>query len=517
MAFDFPSSPTIGQVANGYTWDGEKWIMAGAGVLSVVQVKKFTASGTYTPDPNLSYAIIECQAGGGGGGGVDGKAGQFLTAGGGAGGGYARALATKAMIGATAAIVVGLGGTAGAIGGPGGIGGVSSVTSASSVVLASATGGGFGQGTSDATTSVAGASTGGVGTVGDLLLPGGDGGGGSGFATAGNQSFYCGFGGSSQFAGQTMIVNGASPGTAGKVYGGGASGAASIDNTDRVGAVGGAGIVVITEFCFSTVGGSSGGLSALRGYLSGLTFSTAGASATFAIAAGVACDSAHAAMMTLAAAISKTTAAWAVGSGNGALDTGAIAANTSYHFYLIQRPDTGVTDIAISLSPVAPTTGGNIPAAYTRSRCILSLKTDGSSQWPKVIQNGDLIMLPAPITDVAAINPGTAAVTRTMSCPTGRKFELIVHVTGSCSSGSTDSPGGIYLSDLDVTDAVAATSGASSVSLYVGAAAIFQLGTDVSVMSNASAQIRSRIQTSTAGATIYLMLKGWRDRRGRDA
>ena len=30
MAFDYPSSPSIGQVANGYVWDGEKWVSAGS-------------------------------------------------------------------------------------------------------------------------------------------------------------------------------------------------------------------------------------------------------------------------------------------------------------------------------------------------------------------------------------------------------------------------------------------------------------------------------------------------------
>ena len=30
MAFDYPSSPSIGQVANGYVWDGEKWDSAGS-------------------------------------------------------------------------------------------------------------------------------------------------------------------------------------------------------------------------------------------------------------------------------------------------------------------------------------------------------------------------------------------------------------------------------------------------------------------------------------------------------
>jgi len=39
MAFDFPSTPSIGQVANGYVWDGEKWLSEGSPV-PVVAVKK---------------------------------------------------------------------------------------------------------------------------------------------------------------------------------------------------------------------------------------------------------------------------------------------------------------------------------------------------------------------------------------------------------------------------------------------------------------------------------------------
>src|SRR5204863_423086 len=83
--------------------------------------------------------------------------------------------------------------------------------------------------------------------------------------------------------------------------------------------------------------------------------STAGASTTFSVAAGVAANSTNADMLTLAASINKTTAAWAVGTGNGALDTGAIATATWYHVYLIKRPDTQVVDIAVSLSASGPT------------------------------------------------------------------------------------------------------------------------------------------------------------------
>src|SRR5438477_221009 len=83
----------------------------------------------------------------------------------------------------------------------------------------------------------------------------------------------------------------------------------------------------------------------------------------YSVSAGVAVDSTNTVLMTLAASISKTTGAWAVGSGNGGLDTGAIANSTWYHVYVIERPDTSIVDVAFSLSATAPTIGGNIPAA----------------------------------------------------------------------------------------------------------------------------------------------------------
>ncbi len=57
-----------------------------------------------------------------------------------------------------------------------------------------------------------------------------------------------------------------------------------------------------------------------RGYIAGLTLSTAGASITFTCAAGVARDSTNVGDLVLAAALAKTTAAWAVGNAAGSFD-----------------------------------------------------------------------------------------------------------------------------------------------------------------------------------------------------
>jgi hypothetical protein len=94
----------------------------------------------------------------------------------------------------------------------------------------------------------------------------------------------------------------------------------------------------------------------IPGYLSGLTLSTAGSSATFGIAAGAANDAASGGMMVLASAFTKTTGAWAVGSGNGSLDVGSIANSTFYYPYLIKRTDTGVVDLLTSLAPGSSST-----------------------------------------------------------------------------------------------------------------------------------------------------------------
>ncbi len=89
---------------------------------------------------------------------------------------------------------------------------------------------------------------------------------------------------------------------------------------------------------------------ALRGYLSGLTFSTAGTT-SFAVSAGVATDATASDMMILADACSKTGAAWGAGSGAGALDVGTLTASTQYHAHLIKRPDNGAVDVLVSLAP----------------------------------------------------------------------------------------------------------------------------------------------------------------------
>jgi hypothetical protein len=152
-----------------------------------------------------------------------------------------------------------------------------------------------------------------------------------------------------------------------------------------------------------------------RSLLAGLTLSTAGSSTTMSIAAGQASDSANACLMDLNAAIAKTTAAWAVGTATGGLDTGAIANSTWYHFYVIRRPDTGVVDVVFSLSATSPT----LPTNYTQFRRIGSGRTNGSGQWTSFVQDGDYFYWRIPVGDIVTTSIATANTLYTMTTPLG--------------------------------------------------------------------------------------------------
>jgi hypothetical protein len=236
-----------------------------------------------------------------------------------------------------------------------------------------------------------------------------------------------------------------------------------------------------------------------RNYINGLTLSTAGASTTMAIAAGVAADSTNAVMMTLAAAISKTTASWAVGTGNGGLDTGTIANNTWYHFYEIRRPDTGVVDVLFSLSASSPT----LPANYTQFRRIGSGLTNGSGRWVKFFQFDDEFWWDAPVDDISTQVQGTTPIDYALTVPTGLRVKAI----GNPAYISD----GIYIYTPDFSGDTPTTGSTPAGPNMSSGGAQAQL----EVWTNTSAQIRA--DGSTSGRFIYWKTLGWKDMRGRNA
>lgn len=243
-----------------------------------------------------------------------------------------------------------------------------------------------------------------------------------------------------------------------------------------------------------------------RGYLDGLTLSTAGSSATMSIAAGQAADTANAVLISLSAAINKTTSAWAVGSATGGLDTGAIANSTWYYFYLIRRTDTGVVDVVFSTNSTTPT----LPTNYTQYRYIGAGLTNGSAQWTLFSQDGDRFQWSAPVQDVNATTSGTSAVLRTLSVP--RKSVIaLMNVNVIC----TDAGGELtYISDPAVSDQAPSTSASPGVTIQ-NAGALNGAGY-VECRTNTSAQIRTRQATGNGNTTLRINTRGWIDLRGKE-
>lgn len=243
----------------------------------------------------------------------------------------------------------------------------------------------------------------------------------------------------------------------------------------------------------------------IKGAQFGCILSAAGGSTSFGVTAGDWADSTGVDLLTLGSAFTKTTAAWAVGTGNGALDTAALTINTWYHVYLIKRPDTGVVDIIFSLSPIAPT----LPTNYTLFRRIGSIATNSLSQWNSFTQIGDNFWWTVSIRDVNNSSNGaigTTATTFALSVPLG--VVVYANIALWAFSSGASSYAAVY--PLFVTDQsvvygtfgnlLDSTSGGGNV-------------TTLSVPTNTSGQVRAR--GSVAGSKLDIDTLGWIDTRGR--
>lgn len=253
----------------------------------------------------------------------------------------------------------------------------------------------------------------------------------------------------------------------------------------------------------------------LRSYLAGLTLSNNGSDATndVDVAAGFAMSDDGTYAMTLAASITKQLdAAWAVGTNAGGRATGAAIANSTYHVFLIARPDTGVVDVAFDTSVTGANIATNTNAAYTKKRRIGSVVRTGAAI-KAFTQDGDYFVWTVAASDAAANNPGTSAVSRTLTVPVGLSVQALINAT--LSSSGTNSGG--LLTDLAITDVAPAAGGASTPGIQLNALTTANAAAALQIRTNTSGQIRSRVSFSDAGTTLSIFTIGYFDRRGRDA
>lgn len=254
----------------------------------------------------------------------------------------------------------------------------------------------------------------------------------------------------------------------------------------------------------STAGTS---IAVTAGQIFGLTLANNATDATndINIAAGEAVDSTVSDLMVLPSSlIKRLDATWVVGTNQGMRASGAAIANSTYHIFLIKRPDTGVVDIAADTSASGANIAANTNVAYTLSRYIGSIIRESGAI--VVFQDlGGGWFSRAPVQDRSS-TAATASVLIALSVPDGVQCMPVTKITlnvgntvtiesfyGSAATGSANTVVATYTTNT----------GAGSVVSSTMPTPMF--------MTNTSRQIYYA-QTGTA-TSLNLSTSGWRINR----
>lgn len=254
-----------------------------------------------------------------------------------------------------------------------------------------------------------------------------------------------------------------------------------------------------------------------RGYIDGCIISN-GTDATndINIAAGVCRDSTNTVDITVAAMTGKQLDAnWAAGGSAGMRNSAVGIADTTYHIYAVATA-AGTQDIYAHTSTTVATVLAALQAesggsSYIYARRIGSI-IRASSTILAFTQNHDEFILTSPPLDVEATNPGTSAVLRTMSVPSGIKVKW----QGQANWNGVTNLAYIYLSSPDQTDSAAVGGAAPLNNGGTTVSPSLLIATPNSVWSNTSAQIRSRVSASGASDVLRIVTNGWTDYRGKE-
>jgi hypothetical protein len=228
------------------------------------------------------------------------------------------------------------------------------------------------------------------------------------------------------------------------------------------------------------------------------------------ISTGWAMDSTNVYGMRLSSVITKRIdASWAVGDDSGGLFSGSVGNATWYHVFIIRKDSDGTIDAGFDTSATA----ANKPAGYSNYRRIGSVLTNGSANIIQFYQSGDTFLWNTPIIDVNVENPGSSAVTRTISTPLGVVCESILY------AGAVPANDGSYfyllLTCLSTDDVIPSFNNGMNIGVELATGSYGpRFMTTARVLTNTSSQIRSRVVYSTY-INIKILTAGWVDIRGK--
>ena len=247
-----------------------------------------------------------------------------------------------------------------------------------------------------------------------------------------------------------------------------------------------------------------------NGLLYGCTIANNVADATNDIdfGAGKCADSTNTQYLVAAALTKRLDATWAVGTNQGGLFSG-VAANTTYHCFIIMRPDTGVVDAGFDTS----VTAANRPGAYTYYRRVGSIIRTGGAI-AAFVQAGDTFTLAVPVQSLNTTNPGTSAVTFAANVPLGITPAAVISFYYYYPANGGALQAYALITSLSQPD----TAPSGTVFTYHVATQTSDASDVSGVMAvpvNTAASARYRVSNSNSSAIVTINTLGWIDARDR--
>lgn len=238
-----------------------------------------------------------------------------------------------------------------------------------------------------------------------------------------------------------------------------------------------------------------------RGHIAGLRVSNNAADPDndIDIAPGEAADSTGTHLLRLTSTLTKRLdATWAEGDGEGGLDTGSKAADTTYHVHLIRKDADGTVDALFSASADSPV----LPSGWSAFRRIFSVLTDADGDIRAFTQVGDRVVWREWTQDAAASFTNVASLV-TVTVPQGISVEADLQLTSPGENSRYIWVSSPLMDDLEVirfwdqspTDGYAT------------------IRSQKRVLTNTSGQVRVRTAEGPASLGIYTI--GYLDTRGR--
>jgi hypothetical protein len=194
--------------------------------------------------------------------------------------------------------------------------------------------------------------------------------------------------------------------------------------------------------------------------------------------------------------------------GNGGMRSASALADGTWHIFVIGGR--GVPDDIFAHNATDPS--AVLPSGYTAFRRIGSIVRATSIR--PFIQHADYFRWKTIINDLNVTNPGSSAVTRTLSVPVGIRViaDLLIGIINNNASVVS----AVLVTDLDATDDAPASFFTQTAPVQSASTWTNRSMGPVQVRTNASAQVRTRLLYGGTDTQFAIYTLGWWDQRDRN-